>query len=130
MDRDLARGRRLAGAGLCRDLRRRPLRPGAAGGQVVFTADTAEAWNAKSKKVVLVRIETSPEDVHGLMCMVRDEVARRTGLPVELEDERLTSVQAQRTLLQTRPGRARKRRGKELGAGNTAIPGGLAAGNK
>ncbi|MCR5742103.1 MAG: pyruvate, phosphate dikinase [Lachnospiraceae bacterium] len=40
--------------------------PGAACGQVVFTADDAEAWAAKGKKVVLVRLETSPEDITGM----------------------------------------------------------------
>ncbi len=43
-----------------------PASPGAAVGQVVFTADTAEAWKKKGKKVVLVRIETSPEDIGGM----------------------------------------------------------------
>jgi len=43
-----------------------PASPGAAVGQVVFTADTAEAWNKKGKKVILVRIETSPEDIGGM----------------------------------------------------------------
>ncbi|MCR5798551.1 MAG: pyruvate, phosphate dikinase [Lachnospiraceae bacterium] len=40
--------------------------PGAACGQVVFTADDAELWAAKGKKVVLVRLETSPEDITGM----------------------------------------------------------------
>ena len=40
--------------------------PGAACGKVVFTADDAEAWNAKGEKVVLVRLETSPEDITGM----------------------------------------------------------------
>ena len=43
-----------------------PASPGAAVGQVVFTADTAEAWKAKGKKVILVRKETSPEDIGGM----------------------------------------------------------------
>jgi pyruvate,orthophosphate dikinase len=43
-----------------------PASPGAAVGQVVFNAETAEAWNAKGKQVVLVRIETSPEDIGGM----------------------------------------------------------------
>lgn len=43
-----------------------PASPGAATGQVVFHADDAEAWAAKGKKVVLVRIETSPEDLKGM----------------------------------------------------------------
>ena len=40
--------------------------PGAACGQIVFTAEDAEAWNAAGKKVVLVRLETSPEDITGM----------------------------------------------------------------
>ncbi len=43
-----------------------PASPGAAVGQVVFDADTAEAWKAKGKNVILVRIETSPEDIGGM----------------------------------------------------------------
>jgi len=43
-----------------------PASPGAAVGQIVFTADTAEAWKAKGKKVILVRKETSPEDIGGM----------------------------------------------------------------
>ncbi len=40
--------------------------PGAACGKVVFTAEDAEAWNARGEKVVLVRLETSPEDITGM----------------------------------------------------------------
>ncbi len=40
--------------------------PGAACGKVVFTADDAEAWNNKGEKVILVRLETSPEDITGM----------------------------------------------------------------
>lgn len=43
-----------------------PASPGAATGQVVFHADEAEDWVAKGKKVVLIRIETSPEDLAGM----------------------------------------------------------------
>jgi len=43
-----------------------PASPGAAVGQVVFAADTAEAWKAKGKTVILVRKETSPEDIGGM----------------------------------------------------------------
>jgi len=43
-----------------------PASPGAAVGQVVFTTDTAEAWRDKGKKVILVRKETSPEDIGGM----------------------------------------------------------------
>ena len=40
--------------------------PGAACGTIVFTAEDAENWNAKGEKVVLVRLETSPEDITGM----------------------------------------------------------------
>jgi pyruvate,orthophosphate dikinase len=40
--------------------------PGAAAGPVVFTADEAVAWEKKGKKVLLVRDETSPDDIHGM----------------------------------------------------------------
>ena len=40
--------------------------PGAACGQIVFTAEDAKAWKAEGKKVVLVRLETSPEDIEGM----------------------------------------------------------------
>ena len=53
-----------------------PASPGAAVGQVVFTADTAETWNKKGKKVILVRIETSPEDIGGMDAAVGILTAR------------------------------------------------------
>ncbi|MBQ9932931.1 MAG: pyruvate, phosphate dikinase, partial [Ruminiclostridium sp.] len=40
--------------------------PGAAAGRVVFTAEDAKAWAEKGEKVVLVRLETSPEDIEGM----------------------------------------------------------------
>lgn len=43
-----------------------PASPGAASGQIVFHADDAQAWAEKGKKVILVRIETSPEDLAGM----------------------------------------------------------------
>ena len=43
-----------------------PAGPGGAKGKVVFTADDAEAWKARGEKVILIREETSPEDVHGM----------------------------------------------------------------
>ncbi len=43
-----------------------PAGPGGSVGQVVFTADDAAEWAGKGKKVILVRNETSPEDVHGM----------------------------------------------------------------
>jgi pyruvate,orthophosphate dikinase len=43
-----------------------PASPGAATGQAVFTADVAVEWKADGKKVILVRLETSPDDIHGM----------------------------------------------------------------
>ncbi len=43
-----------------------PASPGAACGEVVFTADEAEERGKKGHKVILVRVETSPEDIHGM----------------------------------------------------------------
>ena len=43
-----------------------PASPGAAVGQVVFSASEAEAWAADGKKVILVRVETSPDDIRGM----------------------------------------------------------------
>ncbi|MEE1365767.1 MAG: pyruvate, phosphate dikinase, partial [Muribaculaceae bacterium] len=43
-----------------------PASPGAATGQIVFQAEDAEAWAEQGKKVVLVRVETSPEDLRGM----------------------------------------------------------------
>ncbi len=40
--------------------------PGAATGKVVFNAEDAEAWAARGEQVILVRIETSPEDIRGM----------------------------------------------------------------
>jgi pyruvate,orthophosphate dikinase len=43
-----------------------PASPGAASGQIVFTADEAVAWTERGRKVVLVRKETVPDDIHGM----------------------------------------------------------------
>ena len=43
-----------------------PAGPGGASGKAVFTADDAEEWHKKGEKVILIRDETSPEDVHGM----------------------------------------------------------------
>jgi pyruvate, orthophosphate dikinase len=43
-----------------------PASPGAASGEITLSADEAEALKAKGKKVILVRVETSPEDIHGM----------------------------------------------------------------
>ena len=43
-----------------------PSSPGAASGKIVFSADEAESWVAKGEKVILVRTETSPEDISGM----------------------------------------------------------------
>lgn len=56
-----------------------PASPGAATGQIVFQADDAEAWAEKKKKVVLVRIETSPEDLRG-MAVAQGILTKRGGM--------------------------------------------------
>src|SRR6266446_2455336 len=43
-----------------------PASPGAASGEIVFSADEAEGLKAKDKSIILVRVETSPEDIHGM----------------------------------------------------------------
>ena len=43
-----------------------PASPGAASGQIVFSADDAEAATQAGRKTILVRVETSPEDIHGM----------------------------------------------------------------
>src|SRR5436190_10547711 len=43
-----------------------PASPGAACGEIVFSADEAETMKAQGRRVILVRIETSPEDIHGM----------------------------------------------------------------
>ena len=67
-----------------------PASPGAACGKVVFTAEDATAWAEKGEKVVLVRLETSPEDIEGMhasqgILTVRGGMtpSRRTGFMVE-----------------------------------------------
>ncbi|NQY82906.1 MAG: pyruvate, phosphate dikinase [Alphaproteobacteria bacterium] len=56
---DPSAGKEVLGSGL-------PASPGAAQGRVVFDADTAEHWAQTGEKVILLRIETSPEDIHGM----------------------------------------------------------------
>ncbi|MBX9898902.1 MAG: pyruvate, phosphate dikinase [Qipengyuania sp.] len=43
-----------------------PASPGAASGKIVLDADTAEQWAGRGETVILVRVETSPEDIHGM----------------------------------------------------------------
>ncbi len=43
-----------------------PASPGAASGKITFTADDAESMRAQGERVILVRVETSPEDIHGM----------------------------------------------------------------
>src|SRR5207244_5146411 len=43
-----------------------PASPGAAAGEIVFSADAAETLRAQGRRVILVRVETSPEDIHGM----------------------------------------------------------------
>ena len=47
-----------------------PASPGAASGEIVFDADEAERLKALNRRVILVRIETSPEDIHGMHCLL------------------------------------------------------------
>ncbi len=56
---DPAAKRDVIGVGL-------PASPGAATGEIVFSSDEAEDMRAQGRKVILVRIETSPEDIHGM----------------------------------------------------------------
>ncbi len=58
-DKDALKKARVLTTGL-------PASPGAACGQIVFNADDAEAWHKKGHQVVMVRIETSPEDLAGM----------------------------------------------------------------
>ena len=53
-----------------------PASPGAASGEVVFSADEAERLAQEGKKVILVRVETSPEDIHGMHAAVAIVTAR------------------------------------------------------
>ncbi|MBU1108219.1 MAG: pyruvate, phosphate dikinase [Candidatus Riflebacteria bacterium] len=53
-----------------------PASPGASSGRVVFNAEDAEAWKGKGEKVILVRIETSPEDIGGMDAAVGILTAR------------------------------------------------------
>ena len=56
---DLDAERHIVGRGL-------PSSPGAASGRIVFSAEDAEAWVGRGEKVILVRTETSPEDINGM----------------------------------------------------------------
>ncbi len=58
-DKAAVKGATQIGAGL-------PAAPGAAAGKVVFSAEDAVEWAARGEKVVLVRLETSPEDIEGM----------------------------------------------------------------
>src|SRR5690606_16511034 len=51
--------RKVIGSGL-------PASPGAATGEIVFSSDEAEEARGQGRKVILVRVETSPEDIHGM----------------------------------------------------------------
>ena len=57
-----------------------PASPGAAAGQIVFFADDAAEWRAAGKRVVMVRIETSPEDLAG-MAVAEGILTARGGMP-------------------------------------------------
>lgn len=53
-----------------------PASPGAATGKAVFTADDAVAWKEKGEKVILIRMETCPDDIHGMNAAVGILTAR------------------------------------------------------
>ncbi len=53
-----------------------PASPGAASGEIVFTADAAEEAKAQGRDVILVRVETSPEDIHGMHAAIGILTAR------------------------------------------------------
>ena len=59
LDKESEKKADLLGKGL-------PAGPGGASGRAVFTADDAERWHKNGEKVILIRDETSPEDVHGM----------------------------------------------------------------
>ena len=59
LDSEAEKNAPLLGKGL-------PAGPGGASGRIVFTADDAEQWHKNGEKVILIREETSPEDVHGM----------------------------------------------------------------
>ncbi len=71
-DADAEKAAQLVAKGL-------PASPGAATGQVVFSADDAEAWHAEGKPVILCRIETSPEDIGG-MAVAKGILTSRGGM--------------------------------------------------
>ena len=58
-----------------------PAAPGAASGKIVFTAEDSKEWAAKGEKVVLVRLETSPEDIEGMKSAQGKAVSRMAVLP-------------------------------------------------
>ena len=85
-----------------------PASPGAASGEIVFSSDEAAKLQADGRKVILVRIETSPEDIHGMHAAEgildyarRHDLARRGG--------RARHGQALRLRLRHHPGRLRPR---------------------
>ena len=59
LDSEAEKSAPLLGKGL-------PAGPGGASGRAVFTADDAEQWYKNGERVILIREETSPEDVHGM----------------------------------------------------------------
>ncbi|WP_036621365.1 pyruvate, phosphate dikinase, partial [Paenibacillus alvei] len=88
-----------------------PASPGAACGQAVFDADTADEWKRLGKSVILVRMETTPEDIHGIvaaegiltlrggMTSHAAVVARGMGKPCVCGCEALQINEEQRTLI-------------------------------
>lgn len=80
-----------------------------------WRAILAQVEGAEAVRVVVgdpVHLDGSVGDRSRRSREFAEEIERRTGLPVDLQDERLTSVQARRTLIEMRPGDGRKRKGR------------------
>ncbi|HSD87845.1 MAG TPA: pyruvate, phosphate dikinase, partial [Kofleriaceae bacterium] len=83
-----------------------PASPGAAIGRVVFTANAAEEWHSRGEEVLLVRTETSPEDIHGMKAAAGTLTARGgmtcvAGETQILTDRGLMSAETAFSTLQT-----------------------------
>jgi pyruvate,orthophosphate dikinase len=86
--------------------------PGAAVGRAVFDADTAVEWVERGEKVILVRIETSPDDFHG-MAVAQGIITARGGATSHAAGRRAPDRQAVRRRL-VRPARRLRRQAGPL----------------
>jgi pyruvate,orthophosphate dikinase len=94
--------------------------PGAAVGRAVFDADTAVEWVDKGEKVILVRVETSPDDFHGMA--VAQGIRRQAG-PLQRDRHRIQGGRlgvARRLRRRAVPRRAPDRRGQVRGSARTS----------